>query len=149
MARPPMEAAPARSLQADKEASVLPEWMAQVAQGVQPDQALALIGLGWIGRLGAENQAPWIWNGEEDGGGADLNALRQRLELVDLALRTSAPLSTAEVTQLLGARPGAAVVERGGLVARRSGRNVWKLSRSEQPKDQPSGSFQESWRRRL
>jgi hypothetical protein len=49
----------------------------------------------------------------------------------------------------LGARPGAAVVERGGLVARRCGRNVWKLSRSEQPKEQPSGSFQESWRRRL
>jgi hypothetical protein len=123
--------------------------MAQVAQGVQPDQALALIGLGLMGRLGSENQGPWIWNGEEEGSGADLNALRQRLELVDLALRTSAPLSTAEVTQLLGARPGSGVVERGGLVARRSGRNVWKLSRSEQPKDQPSGSFQESWRRRL
>jgi len=149
MARPPIEAAPARSLQADDESSVLPAWMAQVAQGVQPDQALALIGLGLMGRLGSENQGPWIWNGEEEGSGADLNALRQRLELVDLALRTSAPLSTAEVTHLLGARPGSAVVERGGLVARRSGRNVWKLSRSEQPKDQPSGSFQESWRRRL
>ncbi len=144
-----MEAAPARSIQGDNESSILPEWMAQVAQGVQPDQALALIGLGLMGRLGAENQAPWIWNGEEDGGVDDLTALRQRLELVDLALRTAAPLSTAEVTQLLGARPGAAVVERGGLVARRCGRNVWKLSRNEQPKDQPSGSFQESWRRRL
>lgn len=149
MARPPMEAAPARSLQGEKESSVLPDWMAQVAQGVQPDQALALIGLGLMGRLGAETHGPWIWNGEEDGGGADLTALRQRLELVDLALRTSAPLSTAEVTQLLGARPGSAVVERGGLVARRFGRNVWKLSRSEQPKEPSSGSFQESWRRRL
>jgi len=129
MARPPIEAAPARSLQADDESSVLPACL--------------------MGRLGSENQGPWIWNGEEEGSGADLNALRQRLELVDLALRTSAPLSTAEVTHLLGARPGSAVVERGGLVARRSGRNVWKLSRSEQPKDQPSGSFQESWRRRL
>jgi hypothetical protein len=144
-----MEAAPARSLHTDKESSALPEWMAQVAHGVQPDQALALIGLGLMGRLGAENQGPWFWNRQEDGGSIDLTALRQRLELVDLALRTSAPLSTAEVTQLLGARPGAAVVERGGLVARRFGRNVWKLSRSEQPKEQPSGSFQESWRRRL
>jgi len=144
-----MEAAPARSLQGDDEASVLPAWMAQVAQGVQPDQALALIGLGLMGRLGTDNQGPWIWNGEEEGGSADLTALRQRLELVDLALRTSAPLSTAEVTTLLGVRPGAGVVERGGLVARRCGRNVWKLSRSEQPKEQPSGSFQESWRRRL
>jgi hypothetical protein len=142
-------AARPRSLPDDKEAAILPEWMAQVAQGVQPDQALALIGLGLVGRLGDQNQGPWIWNGEEDSGGADLKALRQRLELVDLALRTAAPLSTAEVTRLLGARPGAAVVERGGLVARRSGRNVWKLSRSEQPKEQPGGSFQESWRRRL
>jgi hypothetical protein len=144
-----METAPARSIQGDNESSILPEWMAQVAQGVQPDQALALIGLGLMGRLGAENQAPWIWNGEEDSGSDDLTALRQRLELVDLALRTAAPLSTAEVTQLLGARPGAAVVERGGLVARRCGRNVWKLSRNEQPKEQPGGSFQETWRRRL
>jgi hypothetical protein len=38
---------------------------------------------------------------------------------------------------------------RGGLVARRSGRNVWKLSRSEQPKAQTRGSFRESWWRRL
>jgi len=149
MASRPMDAAPGLPLHPDIEASVLPEWMAQVAHGVQPDQALALIGLGLIGRLGAENQGPWIWNGEEDAGSADLSALRQRLELVDLALRTAAPLSTAEVTQLFGARPGAAVVERGGLVARRCGRNVWKLSRSEQPKEQPSSSFQESWRRRL
>lgn len=149
MARRPMEAAQALPLHPDKEASVLPEWMAQVAHGVQPDQALALIGLGLMGRLGTENQGPWTWNGEEDCGNADLNALRQRLELVDLALRTAAPLSTTEITQLLGARPGAAVVERGGLVARRCGRNVWKLSRSEQTKEQPSGSFQESWRRRL
>jgi len=120
-----------------------------VAQGVQPDQAMALIGLGLIGRLGAETQGPWIWHGEEDGSSADLTALRQRLELVDLALRTSAPLSTAEVSQLMGARPAAAVVERGGLVARRLGRNVWKLSRSEEASERPSGSFQESWRRRL
>ena len=41
MARRPMEAAPAPSLQGEKQASVLPEWMAQVADGVQPDQALA------------------------------------------------------------------------------------------------------------
>ena len=149
MARRPIQTAPSPSLQGEKQASVLPEWMAQVADGVQPDQALALIGLGLIGRLGTEHQSPWIWNGEEEGGSADLTALRQRLELVDLALRTSAPLSTAEVTQLLGARPGAAVVERGGLMARRLGRNVWKLSRSEASKEQASGSFQESWRRRL
>jgi hypothetical protein len=56
-------------------------------------------------------------------------ALRQRLELTQLALSTGAPLSTAEVTYLMGARPGSARVERGGLRARRVNRNVWKLSR--------------------
>jgi hypothetical protein len=30
----------------------------------------------------------------------------------------------------MGARPGAAVVERGGLKARRVSRNVWKLTQS-------------------
>jgi hypothetical protein len=67
--------------------------------------------------------------GGEPGETADLSALRQRLELTDLAIRTGAPLTTAEVSALLGARPGAAEVERGGLVARRVSRNVWKLSR--------------------
>jgi hypothetical protein len=72
----------------------------------------------------------WVWNEAEASGQADLAALRQRLELVQLAIDTGAPLSTAEVSQLLGARPGAADVLRGGLRARRLGRNVWKLSRA-------------------
>ena len=71
--------------------------------------------------------------------------MRQRLELVNLALQTGAPLSTAEVTALLGARPGAAVVERGGLRARRLSRNVWKLSKV----DSPASSFNDGFRRRL
>jgi hypothetical protein len=55
--------------------------------------------------------------------------LRQRLELTALAIDTGAPLTTAEVTMLLGARPGTERVERGGLVARRVSRNVCNLSR--------------------
>lgn len=105
------------------------DWMAQaVAQGIKPEQALACIGLGLMQKI-AGGEIPWIWNEAEDGGQADLAALRQRLELVQLALDTGAPLSTAEVSQLLGARPGAAEVQRGGLRARRLGRNVWRLSR--------------------
>lgn len=106
------------------------DWIAQaVAQGIKPEQALACIGLGLMQKL-AGGDLPWIWNEAEDGGQADAVALRQRLELVQLALDTGAPLSTAEVAHLLGARPGSADVVRGGLRARRLGRNVWKLSRS-------------------
>lgn len=107
------------------------DWMAQaVAQGIKPEQALACIGLGLMQKMAGSGEMPWIWNEAEDGGQADLASLRQRLELVQLAIDTGAPLSTAEVTHLLGARPGAADVQRGGLRARRLGRNVWKLSRA-------------------
>jgi len=133
-------------------AAPLPDWMAQaVEQGVKPEQALAFIGLGLMGRMAeGSGERPWIWNEEEDGGSVDLSTLRQRLELVQLALQTGAPLSTAEVTALLGARPGSATVQRGGLSARRLSRNVWKLSRSsEESADRSGSSFSEGFRRRL
>ncbi len=108
------------------------DWMAQaVAQGIQPEQALACIGLGLMQKLAGGGELPWLWSEAEDGGQLDGAALRQRLELVQLALDTGAPLSTAEVTHLLGARPGSAEVVRGGLLARRLGRNVWTLSRAD------------------
>ena len=128
----------------------LPAWISEaVEQGVKPEQALAFIGLGLMQRLSDSSQErPWLWNEEEDGGSADLSALKQRLELTQLAIQTGAPLSTAEVSQLLGARPGASLVERGGLTARRISRNVWKLSRSS---DEPNRatSFNDGFRRRL
>lgn len=92
------------------------------------DQALALVGMGLMQKMAASGELPWVWNDGEDGGSCDVSALRQRLELTHLALQTGAPLSTAEVTYLMGARPGGAEVERGGLRARRVSRNVWKLS---------------------
>jgi hypothetical protein len=127
----------------------MPDWLARaVEQGVKPEQALAFIGLGLVQRLADGPQdLPWLWSEEEDGGSADLTALRQRLELVQLAIETGAPLSTAEVSQLLGARPGAAQVQRGGLRARRLSRNVWKLSRATE--DGERGGFAEGFRRRL
>jgi hypothetical protein len=123
------------------------DWLAAAsAQGIKPEQALAFIGLGLMQKMaGSSEDLPWVWNEVEDGGNADLSALRQRLELVNLALQTGAPLSTAEVTALLGARPGAAVVERGGLKARRLSRNVWKLTKA----DSSSSSFNDGFRRRL
>ena len=130
----------------------LPDWMAQaVQQGLKPEQALACIGLGLMGKLtDGGKDLPWIWNEEDDGGSFDGTSLRQRLELVQLALQTGAPLSTAEVTHLMGARPGAAVVQRGGLTARRLSRNVWKLSRNNEDSEKASTpSFAEGFRRRL
>ncbi len=122
---------PATDVETTSTEPVADEWMAQaVAQGIKPEQALACIGLGLMQKLTGSGAMPWIWNEAEDGGQADGAGLRQRLELVHLALHTGAPLSTAEVTLLLGARPGAPDVERGGLRARRLGRNVWKLSRT-------------------
>jgi hypothetical protein len=133
------------------EAAALPDWMRQaVEQGVRPEQALGLIGLGLMRRMTRDGEdLPWMWSEEEEGGSADLVALRQRLELTQLALHTGAPLSTAEVTQLMGARPGGGVVQRGGLMARRLSRNVWKLSRSGEEGERGSPSFSEGFRRRL
>jgi hypothetical protein len=128
--------------------TAMADWLAQAtAQGIKPEQALALIGLGLMRNIGggAGSESTWMWSEGEDGGSADLAALRQRLELTELALKTGAPLSTAEVTVLLGARPGGAVVERGGLRARRLSRNVWKLSKA----DEGGSSFQDGFRRRL
>lgn len=123
-----------------------------VEAGIAPDQALAAIALGLLQRRAtAGSDQAWIWNGEADTEAADLLALRRRLEAIQLALQTGAPLSTAEVTRLLGARPGAAEVERGGLIAQRLGRNVWKLSPIPEGRERSGGvvQFSEGFRRRL
>ena len=128
--------------------TAMADWLAQAtAQGIKPEQALALIGLGLMRNIGASagSESTWMWSEGEDGGSADLAALKQRLELTELALKTGAPLSTAEVTVLLGARPGGAVVERGGLRARRLSRNVWKVSKA----DEGVSTFHDGFRRRL
>jgi hypothetical protein len=99
-------------------------------QGIKPEQALALVGMGLVQKMSANGELPWVWTEREDGGNCDVSSLRQRLELTELALSTGAPLSTAEVAYLMGARPAGEDVERGGLRARRLSRNVWKLSQA-------------------
>jgi hypothetical protein len=59
----------------------------------------------------------------------NLKNLRDRLELTELAIKTGAPLTTSEVTILMGAKPGKSKIERGGLLAIKVARNVWKLSK--------------------
>ena len=97
---------------------------------LKAEQALGLIGLGLMQKTMREGPEAWAWSDLEDGGKADLLALRQRLEITALAIETGAPLSTAEVTQLLGARPGSTNTQRGGLLAKRISRNIWRLSRA-------------------
>ncbi len=98
---------------------------------LKAEQALGLIGLGLMKKMSLEDISGWEWSTESNGEKADLGSLRQRLELTALAIETGAPLSTAEVTQLLGARPGSAKAERGGLLAKRITRNVWRLSKND------------------
>ncbi|MFZ9946440.1 MAG: hypothetical protein ACO3FN_05110 [Vulcanococcus sp.] len=113
---------------AAKRSASAPAASAPEAADLNAEQALALVGMGLMQKMAASGELPWMWNETEDGGNCDVAALRQRLELTQLALHTGAPLSTAEVTYLMGARPGSAEVERGGLRARRVSRNVWNLS---------------------
>ena len=98
---------------------------------LKAEQALGLIGLGLMQKISGEGTSDWHWSTPGEGDKADLLLLRQRLELTALAIETGAPLSTSEVTQLLGAKPGSSKAERGGLTAKKLSRNVWKLSRSE------------------
>ena len=123
----------------------------QEAADLNAEQALALVGMGLMQKMAASGELPWVWQEAQDGGACDAGALRQRLELTHLALQTGAPLSTAEVTYLMGARPGGADVERGGLRAQRLSRNVWKLSEARGAERRgevtPFGNFNDGRRR--
>ncbi len=98
---------------------------------LKAEQALGLIGLGLMQKMSNEVPSEWNWSAAQNSGKADLHTLRQRLELTALAIQTGSPLSTAEVTQLLGAKPGSEKTQRGGIIARRISRNVWKLDRAD------------------
>ena len=101
---------------------------------LNPQQALGLVGLGMMQKISG-NATSRLRLVEDYEGKYDLNGLRQRLELVALAIETGSPLSTSEVTYLLGARPGSSKTKRGGLLAQKISRNVWKLSRNEEKEE--------------
>ncbi len=98
---------------------------------LNPQQALGLVGLGMMQKISG-NETSRLRLVEDHEGKYDLNGLRQRLELVALAIETGSPLSTSEVSYLLGAKPGSSKTTRGGLLAQKISRNVWKLSRNEE-----------------
>ena len=96
---------------------------------LSPDQTLGLVSLSLMQKL-SQKDPSLSWLIEDNKDLRNLRNLRDRLELVDLAIKTGAPLSTAEVSFLLGAKPGKSKIERAGLVAIKVSRNVWRIAKN-------------------
>ncbi len=75
---------------------------------INPEQALGLVSLGLMQKLYDKGITDLNWLKDDER--CDFHELRQRLELTSLAIETGAPLSTSEVSKLLGVRPGASKV---------------------------------------
>ena len=96
-----------------------------------PDQTLGLVSLSLMQKL-SQKDPTFSWFEEEKSEKVNLKNLRDRLELTQLAINTGAPLTTSEVTALIGAKPGKSKLERAGLLATKIARNVWKISKISQ-----------------
>ena len=95
---------------------------------LSPDQTLGLVSLSLMQKLSQKDPSfSWLIDTKSDE--LNLKNLRDRLELTELAIKTGAPLTTSEVSILMGAKPGKSKIERGGLLATKIARNVWKLSK--------------------
>ena len=95
------------------------------------DQTLGLVSLSLMQKLSQKDPSfSWLVDTKPDQ--INLKKLRDRLELIELAINTGAPLTTSEVSILMGAKPGKSKIERGGLLAAKIARNVWKLSKLSQ-----------------
>ncbi len=92
------------------------------------EKTLGLVSLSLMQKL-SQKDPTFSWLIDENSESKNLNNLRNRLELTELAIKTGAPLSTSEVSILMGAKPGKSKVERGGLLATKISRNVWKISK--------------------
>ena len=98
---------------------------------LSPDQTLGLVSLSLMQKLSQKDPSfSWLVDTKPDQ--INLKKLRDRLELIELAINTGAPLTTSEVSILMGAKPGKSKIERGGLLATKIVRNVWKLSKLSQ-----------------
>tara|TARA_Y100000589_G_C26663305_1_gene430851 strand:- start:74 stop:442 length:369 start_codon:yes stop_codon:yes gene_type:complete len=95
---------------------------------LSPDQTLGLVSLSLMQKL-SQKDPSFSWLVDDNPNRANFKKLRDRLELTELAIKTGAPLSTLEVSSLMGAKPGKSRVERGGLLATKISRNVWKISK--------------------
>ena len=92
------------------------------------EKTLGLVSLSLMQKL-SQKDPTFSWLIDENYESKNLNNLRCRLELTELAIKTGAPLSTSEVSILMGAKPGKSKVERGGLLATKISRNVWKITK--------------------
>tara|TARA_B100000963_G_C22535114_1_gene629395 strand:- start:622 stop:990 length:369 start_codon:yes stop_codon:yes gene_type:complete len=96
---------------------------------LSPDQKLSLVSLSLMQKL-SQKDPSFSWLEDENSKKVSTKKLRDRLELLSLAIDTGAPLSTTEITFLMGAKPGNKNVIRGGLIATKISRNIWKISKN-------------------
>ena len=96
---------------------------------LSPDQTLGLVSLTLMQKL-SQKDPSFSWLIDDNKDLKNMKNFRNRLELIDLAIKTGAPISTAEVSFLMGAKPGKSRVERGGLIAIKVSRNVWKIAKN-------------------
>ena len=96
---------------------------------LSPDQTLGLVSLTLMQKL-SQRDPSFSWLIDDNKDLKNMKNLRNRLELIDLAIKTGAPISTTEVSFLMGAKPGKSKVERGGLVAIKVSRNVWRIAKN-------------------
>ena len=68
---------------------------------------------------------------------ADPAPFLARLEAADRAIRSGLGLTTNETAWILGVKPGAAVVTRGGITATRTAKNCWRLQSADSPDADP------------
>ena len=114
--------------------AVLNDYRRQLQQGQNPAATLVSLSPGSQVLPGA-----WLPQAPEPAASSrSREEEREALELLQLrlaglrdALELSAPLSTRETTLLLGVRPGTDPLGRGGIEARRLGRNLWQLRKAE------------------
>ena len=97
-------------------------------EALNTEKTLGLVSLSLMQKL-SQKDPTFSWLIDENSENKNLNNLRNRLELTELAIKTGAPLSTSEVSILMGAKPGKSKVERGGLLATKISRNVWKITK--------------------
>ena len=105
--------------------------ISETKKELSPDQTLGLVSLSLMQKL-SQKDPSFSWLEEDKSEKANLRNLRDRLELTQLAINTGAPLTTSELTFLMGAKPGKSKLERAGLLATKIARNVWKLSKTSQ-----------------
>ena len=96
---------------------------------LSPDHTLGLVSLTLMQKL-SQKDPSFSWLIDDNKDLRNMKNLRNRLELIDLAIKTGAPISTAEVSFLMGAKPGNSRVERGGLIAIKVSRNVWRIAKN-------------------